>query len=319
MGQNATFTRTPGQRIRPGARVGRLGWSHSAYESLAGYLFAAPWILHLLLLTFIPLGASLYFSFCDYQIVKAPRFWGMRNYVTLFTDDPLFLKSLGNTLFMVLFGVPVRTVIGLGIALLMNTQIRGRAIFRTMYYLPSQVSGVAFAMLWGWLLNPQYGVVTITLGLFGIKAPLWLMDPDWVKPSFILMGLWGVGGSMIVWLAGLQSIPEVFYEAAEIDGANRWRRFWRITIPLLTPTIFFVVTTGVIRTFQIFTQAYILTQGGPANASLFYALYLYRQAFTFFKMGYASAMAWVLFVIIMTLTLIQLKLGQSWVYYEAMR
>ena len=307
------------RRLKPGTRTSRRGLSQSAQESLAGYVFAMPWILHLLLLTLVPLLASFYFSFCDYQIVKAPIFWGMRNYVTLFIQDRLFLKSLWNTVFMVAFGVPVRTIAGLCIALLLNTKIRGRAIYRTMYYLPSQVSGVAFAMLWGWLLNPQYGVVSITLGLVGIKAPLWLMDPDWVKPSFILMGLWGVGGSMIVWLAGLQSIPEVFYEAAEIDGANRWRRFWSITMPLLTPTVFFVLITGIIGSFQIFTQAYILTQGGPADASLFYALYLYQQAFQFFKMGYASAMAWVLFVIILSLTLLQLKLGQRWVYYEAVR
>jgi len=301
------------------AKLRRRGLSQSAQESLAGYVFALPWLLHLAFLTFIPLIASFYFSFCNYQIVKAPLFWGLRNYVTLFTNDSRFLKSLWNTVFMVIFGVPVGMVTGLSIALLMNTRVRGRAIYRTMYYLPSQVSGVALALLWGWLLNPQFGVVSNVLWKFGIKAPLWIADPDWVKPSFILMGLWGVGGSMIIWLAGLQSIPEVFYEAAQIDGATRWRRFWSITMPLLSPTVFFVSTTGIIGTFQIFTQAYVLTAGGPADASLFYALYLYRQAFSYFKMGYASAMAWVLFVIIMSLTLLQLKLGKSWVYYEAVR
>jgi len=295
------------------------GLSQRWQERLTGYTLVSPWLLHLLLLTLVPLSASLYYSFCDYQIVKAPVFWGVRNYTTLFSKDRLFIKSLQNTAFMVLCGVPVNMVAGLGIALLMNTKVRGRAIFRTMYYLPSQVSGVAFAMLWGWLLNPRYGVVSIMLGKVGIKAPLWLGDPDWVKPAFILMGLWGVGGSMIIWLAGLQSIPEVFYEAAQIDGANRLRRFRSITLPLLSPTIFFVLTTSIIGTFQIFTQAYVLTQGGPVDASLFYALYLYQQAFQFFKMGYASAMAWVLFIIIMSLTLLQLKLGKSWVYYEAMK
>jgi len=301
------------------SRARRKGLSQIASERLAGIVFAMPWLLHLLLLTLLPVLASLYFSFCHYQIVKPPQFSGLHNYVTLFTEDKLYIKSLGNTLFMVVFGVPIQTVAGLCIALLLNTNIKGRAIYRTMYYLPSQVSGVAFAMLWGWILNPQYGVVKIVLEKFGIKAPLWLHDPNWVKPSFILMGLWGVGGAMIVWLAGLQAIPEVFYEAAEIDGANRWRRFWSITLPLLSPTLFFVITTAVIRTFQIFSQAYILTQGGPIDASLFYALYLYRQAFQYFRMGYASAMAWVLFVIIMSLTLIQVRLGQRWVYYEAVR
>ncbi|MBC7237109.1 MAG: sugar ABC transporter permease [Chloroflexi bacterium] len=293
--------------------------SYAGQEALAGYVFAAPWLLHLLLLTLIPLTASFYFSFCEYQIVKAPVFWGLRNYITLFTNDRLFLKSLWNTLYMVLVGVPIRMVLGMAIALLMNTKVKGRALYRTMYYLPSQVSGVAFAMLWGFLLNPQFGVVSNALWGLGIKPPLWLADPDWVKPSFILMGLWGVGGSMIVWLAGLQAIPEVFYEAAEIDGAGRLRRFLSITLPLLSPTTFFVMTTSIIGTFQIFTQAYVLTAGGPADASLFYALYLYQQAFQFFKMGYASAMAWVLFVIIMGLTLLQLRLARSWVYYEAVR
>jgi multiple sugar transport system permease protein len=207
----------------------------------------------------------------------------------------------------------------MGIALLMNTKVRGRALFRTMYYLPSQVSGVAFAMLWGFLLNPQYGVVSNVIWSFGVRPPLWLADPAWVKPSFVIMSLWGVGGTMIIWLAGLQSIPEVFYEAAEIDGAGRLRRFASITLPLLSPTTFFVLVTGIIGTFQIFTQAYVLTAGGPADASLFYALYLYQQAFQFFKMGYASAMAWVLFIMIMALTLLQLRLARSWVYYEAER
>jgi multiple sugar transport system permease protein len=293
--------------------------SYARQEALAGIVFAAPWLLNLLFLTLIPLAASLYFSFSEYQIVRAPVFWGTRNYVTLFTNDRLFIKSLWNTVYMVLLGVPIRMVLGMGIALLMNTKVKGRALFRTMYYLPSQVSGVAFAMLWGFLLNPQYGVVSNVIWSFGVRPPLWLADPLWVKPSFVIMSLWGVGGTMIIWLAGLQSIPEGFYEAAEIDGAGRLRRFTSITLPLLSPTTFFVLVTGIIGTFQIFTQAYVLTAGGPADASLFYALYLYQQAFQFFKMGYASAMAWVLFVIIMALTLLQLRLARSWVYYEAER
>jgi multiple sugar transport system permease protein len=311
---------TEGATSALGGRVvprSRKPLSPKAQETIAGYLLFSPWLLHLLLLTAIPVGASFYFSFCDYQIVKPPKFWGLLNYQRLFTEDPRFLKSLGNTLFMVVFGVPVDMVLGLAIALLMNTQIKGRPIFRTMFYMPSQVSGVAQAFMWSWLLNPQFGVVSNILWKFGIKPPLWIASPEWVKPSFIMMGLWGVGGSMIIWLAGLQAIPEVFYEAAEIDGANRFQRFVRVTLPLLSPTIFFVMTTGIIGTFRIFTQAYVLTAGGPADASLFYALYLYQQAFNFFKMGYASAMAWVLFVIIMVVTLVQLRLGQKWVYYEA--
>jgi multiple sugar transport system permease protein len=293
--------------------------SPRARETIAALVFASPWLIHLLFLEAIPILASFYFSFCDYQVVKPAQFWGLLNYQRLFTEDPRFVKSLLNTLYMVVVGVPVGMVAGLLIALLMNTHVRGRAIFRTMYYMPSQVSGVALAFMWSWLLNPQFGVVSVMLRGVGIKPPLWLASPTWVKPSFIMMGLWGVGGSMIIWLAGLQAIPETFYEAAEIDGANRWRRFLGITLPLLSPTIFFVLTTSIIGTFQIFTQAYVLTAGGPADASLFYALYLYQQAFTYFRMGYASAMAWVLFIIIMVVTLAQIKLGQRWVYYEAVR
>ena len=309
---------TSALQTRP-VRRGRKPLSPRTRETLAALVLASPWLVHLLFLEAVPILASFYFSFCDYQIVQPAKFMGLQNYVRLFTEDPRFIKSLYNTLFMVVIGVPAGMISGLAIALLMNTNVRGRALYRTMYYLPSQVSGVALAFMWSWLLNPQFGVVSVVLRGVGIKPPLWIGSPQWVKPSFIMMGLWGVGGSMIIWLAGLQAIPEVFYEAAQIDGANRWKRFTGITLPLLSPTIFFVLTTSIIGTFQIFTQAYVLTSGGPADASLFYALYLYQEAFAYFKMGYAAAMAWVLFVIIMGLTLLQIKLGQRWVYYEAVR
>ena len=220
---------------------------------------------------------------------------------------------------MVALGVPLNVVAGLALALLLNQKLRGLAIYRTIFFLPSQISGVALALLWGWILNPQFGIVARGLGLFGVQAPLWLSDPDWVKPAFVIMGLWHVGSSMIIWLAGLQSIPDVFYEAAQIDGAGRWHRFWRITLPLLTPTVFFTLTTGIIGSFQIFTQAFVLTGGGPNDASLFYALYIYQQAFQFFQMGYAAALAWVLFAIVLTVTLINLRFARSWVYYETVK
>ena len=300
----------------------RRGWRLSArrQEHLAGLVFASPWLLGLLFLTVIPVLASIYFSFCDYQIIQLPMWIGTRNYVDLFANDPLFLKSLWNTVFMVIFGVPVAMVAGLAVAMLMNQQVKGLAVLRTIYYMPSQVSGVALAMLWGWILNPQFGIVSnFFWEMLGIKAPLWLGSSDWVKPSFIMMSLWGVGGSMIIWLAGLQSIPDVFYEAAQVDGATKWTVFWKITLPLLSPTTFFVLTTSIIGTFQIFTQAFVLTNGGPNDASLFYALYLYRQAFEFFRMGYAAAMAWTLFAIVFVVTLVQLKFAQSWVYYESVK
>src|SRR5579875_1391053 len=221
----------------------RRSWHLSArqQEHLAGYVFASPWLLGLLFFVAIPVIASIYFSFTDYQIVKAPIWIGLRNFRELFTNDPLFLTSLWNTVFMVIFGVPVSMVLGLLIALLLNQQVKGLAILRTIYYLPAHIAGVALAMLWGWILNPQFGVVSNFLWTaFHIQAPLWLGDPNWVKPAFIIMGLWGVGGPMIIWLAGLQGIPDVFYEAAKVDGATKWVMFRKITLPLLSPTTFFV-------------------------------------------------------------------------------
>jgi multiple sugar transport system permease protein len=302
------------------ARPAEGGWlTERRREAIAGYLFAAPWLLGLLGLTTLPALASIYLSFTDYQLTQPPDFVGLDNYVRLFTDDGRFIKAILNTLFMVLVGVPVQMVAGLAVALLLNQRVRGLAIYRTIFFLPSQVSGVALALMWGWILNPQFGIITQVFDMAGILAPIWLTDPVWVKPAFILMGLWAIGTSMIIWLAGLQSIPDIYYEAAAIDGAGRLRRFWSITLPLLTPTTFFVLITGIIGTFQIFAQAYVLTNGGPNDASLFYALYIYQTAFKFFQMGYAAALAWVLFVIVLALTLLNLRLAKTWVYYEAVK
>jgi multiple sugar transport system permease protein len=288
-------------------------------EAIAGYLFAAPWLIGLLGLTAIPALASIYLSFTEYQLVKPPTFVGLDNYAQLFAGDPRFLKAILNTVFMVALGVPAQMVVGLAVALLLNQRVRGLAIYRTIFFLPSQVTGVALALMWGWILNPQFGVVAQTFELMGVQAPLWLVDPNWVKPAFILMGLWSIGTSMIIWLAGLQGIPDTFYEAAQIDGAGPLRRFWSITLPLLTPTTFFVLITSIIGTFQIFAQAFVLTRGGPNDASLFYALYIYEQAYKFFQMGYAAALAWVLFAIVLVLTLLNLRLARTWVYYEAVK
>lgn len=291
----------------------------SAQEGLAGWLFCTPWTLHLLLLIIGPMLASLYLSLTTYDIIGSATFVGLRNYKNLFTNDPLFTKSLNNTFFMVGVGVPIRMVLGLVLAVLLNQQVRLLPWFRTAYFLPSQVSGVAQALLWGWLLNPDFGLVGYLLSRVGLKSPYFLSDPELVKPSFIVMGTWGIGGGMVIWLSGLQSIPDVFYEAAKVDGANAWTCFWRITLPLLTPTIFYVLTLGIIGTFQIFTQAFILTEGGPNDATLFYALQLYRQAFRYFRMGYACAMAWVLFFIIFGVTLVNLRVSSFWVYYETVK
>jgi multiple sugar transport system permease protein len=208
-------------------------------------------------------------------------------------------------------------IVGLLIALLMNARVKGMTVFRTIYYLPSVVSGVAVALLWQWVFNPQMGVINGILWLFKIHGPGWIYDENWVIPSFIIMSLWGVGGSMIIYLASLQGVPTDLYEAASIDGADSKRRFFSITIPMITPVLFFNLIMGLIGSFQVFTQGLVMTSGGPNNASLFFVLYLYRNAFQYFKMGYAAAMAWVLFIIIMVLTLLVFRSSSWWVYYES--
>jgi len=214
-------------------------------------------------------------------------------------------------------GVPLGMAVSLGVAMLLNARVKGMAFYRTIYYLPAIVPAVASSILWIWVLNPQFGLVNVALQrLFGIAGPQWLQSELWSKPSILLMGLWGAGAGMIIWLAGLKGIPETLYEAAEIDGAGKCAAFRHVTLPMLSPYIFFNLIMGVIGTFQIFTQAYIMTSGGPVDSTLFYAYYLFNNAFRYFKMGYASALAWILFLIILALTLVQLRLGKRWVYYE---
>jgi multiple sugar transport system permease protein len=284
-------------------------------EAWAGYLFASPWLAGFLVFTGGPVVVSLVLSFCRYDVLHAPMFTGVENYRTLFVEDPLFWKSLGNTWFMVL-GVPIGMAIGLGVAILLNSAVRGLTIYRTIYYMPAIVPTVASSILWMWVLNPQHGLINRGLAGVHIPGPNWLTSALWAKPSIILMGLWGAGQGMIIWLAGLKGIPQTYYEAAEIDGAGPIRRFTAITLPMLTPYIFFSSIMGIIGTFQIFNQAYIMTQGGPVDSTLFYVYFLFNNGFRYFKMGYASALAWVLFWIILVLTLIQLKLAPRWVHYD---
>jgi multiple sugar transport system permease protein len=290
-------------------------------EALTGYAMASPWFIGLFVFTAGPILMSVYYSFTFYQITTPPRWIGLTNYRILFFDDPRFLLSLYNTAYYAIFVVPLSVICGLALAVLMNQKIPGRSAFRTIYYLPSVLSGVANAMLWLWLLNPRYGLVNTMLRWFGIQGPPWLSSAEWAKPALILMSLWGIGSIMIIYLAGLQGVPEHLLEAAEIDGANVWQRFRHVTIPILSPTILFTVITSTIGSFQVFTQAYVWTEAGgagagPRDALLFYVLYLFRRAFGELRMGYASAMAWILFIIIFTLTLVQFYLSRRWVYYE---
>ncbi|RIK28945.1 MAG: ABC transporter permease [Chloroflexi bacterium] len=290
-----------------------------AREALTFYLFLTPWLLGFVLFTIGPILASAALSFTQYDIVTPPRAIGVANYHDLFASDRLFGVSLYNTEYYVLFFVPLQIALSLALALLLNLPVHGIPIYRTMFYIPSIVPAVANSILWIWIFQPQWGLLNYGLSLLGVEGPLWLSSVEWSKPSLILMSLWGSGGSMIIFLAGLQGIPQHLYEAAELDGANRWRRFWHVTLPMLTPTTFFVLVLGVIGSFQVFTQAYIMTGGGPANSTLFYMLYLYRRAFVFQNMGYASAMAWILFVIIFLLTVVQFAAARRWVYYEGER
>ena len=283
----------------------------------AGLFFISPWIVGFIVFMAVPIVASIVLSFTQYDVLHAARWVSFHNYSELFTSDPLFWKSLWNTTYMIV-QVPMGLAIGLAIALLLNAKAKGIRIFRTLFYLPAVVPMVAMTILWMWLLQPSHGFINEALALIGIKGPTWLSSPVWSKPSIIFMNLWTAGSGMIIWLAGLQGIPHVLYESADIDGATRWQKFRHVTFPMLTPYVFFNLVMGMIGIFQIFTSAYIITNGvgGPVDSTLFYVLYLFNNAFRYYKMGYASAMAWVLFIIILIFTLVQLLLSKKWVYYE---
>lgn len=289
--------------------------TNSRREALVAYLFLSPWLIGFVVFLAGPMIASLYFSFTEYNVMSPPRWIGLANYTRMFTDD-LFFKSLDVSARYTLLSVPLGIAAALAIALLLNQPIMARGIFRLIFYLPSIISGVAVATVFAWLFNYRFGVLNYLLSWVGIPGPNWLGHPRWALWAFVLMSLWGVGGNVVIFLAALQGVPRSLYEAAELDGATETQRFWRITLPLISPAVLFVSITGIIYTFQTFTQAFILTQGGPANATLFYLYYLYKNAFTWFEMGYASALAWVLFLIIITCTLLLLRTSGRWVYYE---
>jgi multiple sugar transport system permease protein len=306
----------PSRVAAPARRRGLLGLTRiERNEALWFYLIISPWLIGLLAFSLIPFLASLYLSFTRYDMANPAVWIGLGNY-TQMSQDPLFLKSLSVTAIWVFAGVPLRLVVALFFAVLLNQKVLGMGIFRTIYYLPSVVSGVAVALLWMWVLQPQFGILNFALRAVGLAAPPWLASPQWALPGFIVMSLWSTGSTMIIFLAGLQGIPLELYEAAEIDGAGKIRQFFAVTIPLITPVILFNLVMGIIHSFQVFTQAFVMTNGGPANATLFYVLYLYRVAFQYSQMGYASAMAWVLFLIILVLTLLVFRSSDRWVYYE---
>ncbi len=284
-------------------------------ETTAAYLFASPWLIGFLTLTAGAMLFSVVLSFCSYDLINPARWVGLENYQRLLTSDELFWKSLGNTAFM-LIGVPLGMALSLAMAMLLISEVRGVALWRTLFYLPSIVPLVASSLLWVWIFNPQGGLLNAMLQLVGISGLNWLGSAETSKLSLIIMGLWVAGGGMIIWIAGLKGIPESYYEAAAIDGANAWHRFIHITIPMLTPYIFFNLIMGLIGTFKIFEVAYIMTNGGPVNSTTFYVYHLFNQAFRYLDMGAASAMAWFLFAVIAALTVFQMRMSRRWVHYE---
>jgi multiple sugar transport system permease protein len=296
----------------------RLGFE----ESFWGWLFALPAILGLLIFKLGPVLASLFLSFTKYDIISAPAWIGLDNYTKLLNDD-LWLTSVRVTLRYVGLFVPSALVTAYAIALLMSRDVKGIYLYRTLWYLPSVVPAVASATIWRWGLNPEFGPINYPLKLVGLPSPRWLTDPEWIVPSIVFISLWGLGNTVLIFLAAIKGVPATYYEAAEVDGAGRWTRFRHITLPMTSSIIFYQLIVNVIGSFQVFGVAYVLfvrnssaSSAGPDNAALFYVLYMYRNAFSYFRNGYASAMAWVLFVVIMLLTALLFYSQRRWVYYE---
>lgn len=286
-----------------------------ARDARFGWLFVSPWIVGLVLFGLGPIIASGVLGFTDYDIASSPTFVGLANYSHML-HSATFWQSFKVTVIYTFTAVPLGVIGGIILAIMLNENVKGLRFFRTAYYLPSVVSGVAVAALWGWIYNPDYGPLNKLLSLVGIQGPQWLASTSWALPALIIMSLWAVGGSMVIYLSALQQVPTMLYESARIDGANRLRQHLSVTFPMISPVIFFMLVNGIIGSFQVFTQAYVLTSGGPANATLFFVLYLYNNAFSYFKMGYASALAWALFVFIGIVTLLLFWSARFWVYYE---
>lgn len=312
--------------LNPPLQTGKQRWpgihlKRRTQESIVGYLFVSPWIISILVFIAYPMVASFYFSLTDYNVLNPPTWVGLQNFNIMFNKDPLYWKSVLNTLYYVAFEVPLGLLVGLTLGILLNQQIGGIGIYRTIYYLPGLVPAVAATLLWMVLLDPQRGLVNEFLGLFGIAKLGWLRSAAWSKPALILMALWGgSGGAMIIFLAALKEIPQSLHEAAMIDGATSVQRFWNVTIPMISPTILFNLIMGIIGSFQVFASAFVAggTGAGALNSMLMYMLHLYRYAFRYFNMGYASAMALALFVVLIIITLLLIRSSSQWVYYETL-
>jgi multiple sugar transport system permease protein len=287
-------------------------------EALNAYVFMSPVILGLLIFTLGPIIASLFLSFTNYNLLNDPKWIGVDNYVKMY-GERLFWQSLKVSATYSLISVPLGMMLALFLAILLNRKMRGIYTLRSIYYLPTVISGVGVALLWRWIFNGQYGVLNTLLRNIGIKGPNWLLDENWALTALIITSVWGVGGTMLIFLAGLQGIPAEINEAAEIDGAGKWEQFRYITLPMISHVTFFNLVLGIIGALQVFTDAYVITGGGPNNSTLFIAVYLYRHAFQFLNFGYAAALAWVLFLIVMVLTIFVFRSSPLWVFYESER
>lgn len=282
---------------------------------MLGLLFVSPWIVGFVLFMAYPIFASLYYSLCNYSVLADPVFVGTHNYTSLF-EDSVFRQALANTLIYAAMALPINMITALGLALLLHNEIPGRGIFRTLFFLPSLVPLVAMAILWSWLLNTEYGLVNHLLSLLNVPPIDWLGNVKWSKFSMVLPTVWGVGGMIVIYLASLQEVPQHLYEAARLDGARFWRKFWHVTLPLISPVVYFNLIMTIIQLLQVFIIPYIMTKGGPARSTLFYVQYIYDTAFRFLRMGYASAMAWILFLVILALTLFATWATAKRIYYS---
>lgn len=296
-----------------GLRTGQL--TPAQRRNLTGWIFISPFVLGFIFWWLIPALIALFLSVNEWNMIKAPEFIGLGNFEHMF-NDPLLPQSLKATFIYTIVSVPLGLVLSFGLAMLLNNQLPAIGVFRTIFYLPSIIPAVASAAMWAWIFNTDFGLMNVIIRSFGGPKIRWLQDPNWAMPALILISAWGVGGSMIIFLAGLQGIPDIYYEAAEIDGAGRWAKLRRITLPLMSPIIFFNFLIGFINSFQVFVAGYLITDGGPTNATLFLVLYIYRTAFRSLNMGYAATVSWLLFFILMGLSFLVFRYIGNRVYYE---
>lgn len=282
-----------------------------------GVVFALPWLIGICVFWIYPTLASAYYSFTEFNAVQTPKWVGFRNYVELFTEDPEFIQAIWNTLYFAGVSIVLAILFAFGLAMLLNARVHFQTVYRTIYFLPTLVPEVALALVWVYLFTPITGLVNLPFDWLGLRGPCWLTCPQWSIPTLILLALWIIGQQIILYLAGLQDVPQELYDASEVDGANFWHKLWNVTIPMMTPVIFFHLVTSVIGAMQFFAIPYVMTGGTgfPAGTTMFYSIYLYKNAFHYFSMGYASAMAWLLFLITLAITLVIFRSARLWVYY----